>query len=103
MRTLGAGYSQQHRPYAAAAVYDRPDEDADRELYQTVYSEKPARLQPRPQVCILTSLCWKNSRQRRGDGVCDVARWCGHLPPVRVDTIEDHIMHSEYAEVPRMW
>lgn len=39
---------------------DRPDEDADRELYQTVYSENRARLQPRPLVCILTNLCWKN-------------------------------------------
>lgn len=25
----------------------------------------------------------------------------GTFQPVRVDTIEDHIMHSEYAEVPQ--
>ncbi|MGC6746834.1 tRNA preQ1(34) S-adenosylmethionine ribosyltransferase-isomerase QueA [Escherichia coli] len=82
---------------------DRPDEDADRELYQTVYSEKNrARLQPRPQVCILTSLCWKKLRAKGVEmAFVTLHVGAGTFQPVRVDTIEDHIMHSEYAEVPQ--
>lgn len=37
---------------------DRPDEDADLELYQTVYSEKPGLSPRRSLVCTSTNCCW---------------------------------------------
>ncbi|STV60699.1 S-adenosylmethionine--tRNA ribosyltransferase-isomerase [Klebsiella pneumoniae subsp. pneumoniae] len=39
---------------------DRPDEDADRELYQTVYGTRPGAVAARPPVCISTNRCWTN-------------------------------------------
>jgi S-adenosylmethionine:tRNA ribosyltransferase-isomerase len=47
---------------------DRPDEEADRELYQTVYSQKPGQLRRRPQVCISMNRCWLVCARR-------VSRW----------------------------
>ncbi len=41
-----------HMP--SAPYIDRPDEDADRELYQTVYSTRPGLWPRRPQACTLT-------------------------------------------------
>lgn len=38
---------------------DRPDEDADRELYQTVYSEKPGAVAAPTAGCTLMSRCWR--------------------------------------------
>ena len=46
-------------PYIA-----RPDEDADRELYQTVYSENPARSPRRPPACTSTNRCWRRCAPR---------------------------------------
>src|SRR5450830_1539933 len=53
---------------------DRPDEDSDRECYQTVYS------------------------QRLG-AVAAPTAGLHFVQPVRVDNIEDHHMHSEWLEV----
>lgn len=38
---------------------DRPDEEADKERYQTVYNKVPVRLR-RQRAYILISRCWKN-------------------------------------------
>ncbi len=82
---------------------DRPDEDADRELYQTVYSEKPGAVAaPTAGLHFDGNLCWKNyapKAWRWRSSPCTLVR--APSSPVRVDTIEDHIMHSEYAEVPQ--
>lgn len=60
---------------------DRPDEDADRELYQTVYSEKPGAVAaPTAGLHFDEPLLEKLRAKGVEDGVCDVARWCGHLP-----------------------
>ena len=55
----------------------------------------------RPPVCTSTSRCSSRSVPGRGDGLRDPARGAGTFQPVRVDKIEDHHMHSEYAEVPQ--
>ena len=81
---------------------DRPDEDADRELYQTVYSQKPGAVAAPTAGLhfdepLLAAL--------RGKGVesafVTLHVGAGTFQPVRVDSIEDHIMHAEYAEVPQ--
>ncbi len=93
---------------------DRPDEDADRELYQTVYSEKPGAVaaptageKPGAVAAPTAGLHFDEPllEKLRAKGVemafVTLHVGAGTFQPVRDDTIEDHIMHSEYAEVPQ--
>ncbi|AWN13167.1 tRNA preQ1(34) S-adenosylmethionine ribosyltransferase-isomerase QueA [Salmonella enterica subsp. enterica serovar Derby] len=81
---------------------DRPDEDADRELYQTVYSEKPGAVAA-PTAGLHFDEPLLAALREKGVEMAFVTLHvgAGTFQPVRVDTIEDHIMHSEYAEVPQ--
>ncbi|MER5165970.1 tRNA preQ1(34) S-adenosylmethionine ribosyltransferase-isomerase QueA [Serratia ureilytica] len=84
-------------PYIA-----RPDEDADRELYQTVYSEKPGAVAAPTAGLhfdepLLAALCAKGVEM----AFVTLHVGAGTFQPVRVETIEDHVMHAEYAEVPQ--
>lgn len=81
---------------------DRPDEDADRELYQTVYSEKPGAVAA-PTAGLHFDEPLLAALREKGIEMAFVTLHvgAGTFQPVRVDTIEDHIMHSEYAEVPQ--
>ena len=79
---------------------DRPDEDSDRERYQTVYNRKPGAVAAPTAGLhfddeILTAL------QEKGVEFAYVTLHvgAGTFQPVRVESIEEHIMHSEYAEV----
>ena len=81
---------------------DRPDEDADRELYQTVYSEKPGAVAaPTAGLHFDDPLLAKLRDKGIEMAFVTLHVGAGTFQPVRVDTIEDHIMHSEYAEVPQ--
>lgn len=82
-------------PYIA-----RPDEEADREWYQTVYSQHPGAVaaptaglhfdQP-----LLTALAEKGIRM----AFVTLHVGAGTFQPVRVTHVRDHVMHAEYAEV----
>ena len=79
---------------------DRPDEDADRELYQTVYSEKPGAVAaPTAGLHFDEPLLAKLREKGIEMAFVTLHVGAGTFQPVRVDSIEDHIMHSEYAEV----
>ena len=81
---------------------DRPDEDADRELYQTVYSEKPGAVAaPTAGLHFDEPLLAKLREKGVEMAFVTLHVGAGTFQPVRVDSIEDHIMHSEYAEVPQ--
>ncbi|MBH2565765.1 tRNA preQ1(34) S-adenosylmethionine ribosyltransferase-isomerase QueA [Serratia marcescens] len=84
-------------PYIA-----RPDEDADRELYQTVYSEKPGAVAA-PTAGLHFDEPLLAALRARGVEMAFVTLHvgAGTFQPVRVETIEDHVMHAEYAEVPQ--
>ncbi|TDS96284.1 S-adenosylmethionine:tRNA ribosyltransferase-isomerase [Erwinia rhapontici] len=79
---------------------DRPDEDADRELYQTVYSQKPGAVAA-PTAGLHFDEPLLAALREKGIETAFVTLHvgAGTFQPVRVDTIEDHIMHAEYAEV----
>ena len=62
-------------PYIA-----RPDEDADRELYQTVYSEKPGAVAAPTAGLHFDEPLLGAARQGRRNGVRDAARRRRHLP-----------------------
>jgi S-adenosylmethionine:tRNA ribosyltransferase-isomerase len=81
---------------------DRPDEDSDKERYQTVYNDKPGAVAaPTAGLhfddLILQQL--KNKGVRTEFVTLHVG--AGTFQPVRVDNVLDHQMHSEYAEVPQ--
>lgn len=81
---------------------DRPDEDADRELYQTVYNQKPGAVAA-PTAGLHFDEPLLAALREKGIETAFVTLHvgAGTFQPVRVDTIEDHIMHAEYAEVPQ--
>ena len=79
---------------------DRPDEDSDRERYQTVYNEKPGAVAaPTAGLHFDESLL----EQLKAKGVefafVTLHVGAGTFQPVRVDEIADHVMHAEYVEV----
>ncbi|MEX5714944.1 tRNA preQ1(34) S-adenosylmethionine ribosyltransferase-isomerase QueA [Serratia ureilytica] len=84
-------------PYIA-----RPDEDADRELYQTVYSAKPGAVAA-PTAGLHFDEPLLAALRAKGVEMAFVTLHvgAGTFQPVRVETIEDHVMHAEYAEVPQ--
>ncbi|WP_436893497.1 tRNA preQ1(34) S-adenosylmethionine ribosyltransferase-isomerase QueA [Siccibacter turicensis] len=81
---------------------ERPDEDADRELYQTVYSQKPGAVAaPTAGLHFDEPLLEKLREKGVEMAFVTLHVGAGTFQPVRVDSIEDHIMHAEYAEVPQ--
>jgi len=81
---------------------DRPDDDADRELYQTVYSERLGAVAA-PTAGLHFDQPLMDQLKEKGVEFAFVTLHvgAGTFQPVRVDTIEEHIMHAEYAEVPQ--
>lgn len=81
---------------------DRPDEDADRELYQTVYSKKPGAVAA-PTAGLHFDEPLLAALRDKGVEMAFVTLHvgAGTFQPVRVETIEEHVMHAEYAEVPQ--
>jgi S-adenosylmethionine:tRNA ribosyltransferase-isomerase len=79
---------------------DRPDEDSDRERYQTVYNEKPGAVAAPTAGLHFDE---KIIEQIKAKGVelafITLHVGAGTFQPVKVDEIADHIMHSEYIEV----
>ncbi|WP_105606557.1 tRNA preQ1(34) S-adenosylmethionine ribosyltransferase-isomerase QueA [Cronobacter sakazakii] len=81
---------------------ERPDEEADRELYQTVYSQKPGAVAA-PTAGLHFDEPLLERLRAKGIEMAFVTLHvgAGTFRPVRVESIEDHVMHSEYAEVPQ--
>jgi len=79
---------------------DRPDEDSDRERYQTVYNEKPGAVAA-PTAGLHFDDVLMEKIKAKGINLAFVTLHvgAGTFQPVKVDEISDHIMHSEYVEV----
>ncbi|WP_371378260.1 tRNA preQ1(34) S-adenosylmethionine ribosyltransferase-isomerase QueA [Thalassotalea aquiviva] len=79
---------------------DRPDESSDRERYQTVYNEKPGAVAaPTAGLHFETKLLEEIAAKGVNLAFVTLHVGAGTFLPVRVDKIEDHVMHSEYVEV----
>lgn len=80
---------------------DRPDNDADRERYQTVYGEKPGAVAA-PTAGLHFDDKLMAALKNKGVNMAFVTLHvgAGTFQPVRVDSVDEHIMHSEYIEVP---
>ncbi|EHA1125797.1 tRNA preQ1(34) S-adenosylmethionine ribosyltransferase-isomerase QueA [Vibrio navarrensis] len=81
---------------------DRPDEDADKERYQTVYNQKPGAVAA-PTAGLHFDAQLLEQMQAKGVELAYVTLHvgAGTFQPVKVDNIHDHHMHAEYAEVPQ--
>lgn len=80
---------------------DRPDEAADRERYQTVYNKHPGAVAAPTAGLhfdepLLAALAGKGVEM----AFVTLHVGAGTFQPVRVKNIEEHVMHSEYAEIP---
>ena len=80
---------------------DRPDEDSDKERYQTVYNEKPGAVAA-PTAGLHFDDAILAQLQDKGVQIEFVTLHvgAGTFQPVKVDNVEEHVMHAEYAEVP---
>jgi len=79
---------------------DRPDENSDRERYQTVYNEKPGAVAaPTAGLHFDDRLLEKIKNKGVELAFVTLHVGAGTFQPVKVDEISDHIMHSEYVEV----
>ncbi|MBE4594087.1 tRNA preQ1(34) S-adenosylmethionine ribosyltransferase-isomerase QueA [Vibrio navarrensis] len=81
---------------------DRPDEEADKERYQTVYNQKPGAVAA-PTAGLHFDAQLLEQMQAKGVELAYVTLHvgAGTFQPVKVDNIHDHHMHAEYAEVPQ--
>ncbi|MGF1699206.1 tRNA preQ1(34) S-adenosylmethionine ribosyltransferase-isomerase QueA [Photobacterium makurazakiensis] len=80
---------------------DRPDEDSDKERYQTVYNAKPGAVAA-PTAGLHFDDALLEAIKAKGASFAFVTLHvgAGTFQPVRVDNIDDHHMHAEYVEVP---
>ncbi|QIQ20247.1 tRNA preQ1(34) S-adenosylmethionine ribosyltransferase-isomerase QueA [Zophobihabitans entericus] len=81
---------------------DRPDEETDKELYQTVYNQKPGAVAA-PTAGLHFDEPLLEALKDKGVEMAFVTLHvgAGTFQPVRVDDIYQHVMHAEYAEVPQ--
>lgn len=80
---------------------DRPDEDSDKERYQTVYGKVPGAVAA-PTAGLHFDDTLLEAIKAKGAELAFVTLHvgAGTFQPVRVENINDHIMHAEYVEVP---
>lgn len=81
---------------------DRPDEEADKERYQTVYNQKPGAVAaPTAGLHFDQPLLDKIKAKGVDFAYVTLHVGAGTFQPVRVENINDHHMHAEYVEVPQ--
>ncbi|MDN7127377.1 tRNA preQ1(34) S-adenosylmethionine ribosyltransferase-isomerase QueA [Pseudidiomarina sp. 1APR75-33.1] len=92
---------EQHGHMPLPPYIDRPDEASDRERYQTVYNKKPGAVAaPTAGLHFDDAILAKLKAKGVNFAYVTLHVGAGTFQPVRVDKIEEHHMHSEYAEVP---
>jgi S-adenosylmethionine:tRNA ribosyltransferase-isomerase len=79
---------------------DRPDEDSDKERYQTVYNKKPGAVAaPTAGLHFDQNILSAIAEKGIATAFVTLHVGAGTFQPVRVENIKDHQMHAEYAEV----
>jgi S-adenosylmethionine:tRNA ribosyltransferase-isomerase len=79
---------------------DRPDTDEDKARYQTVYNEKPGAVAaPTAGLHFDETLLEKIKEKGIETQFITLHVGAGTFQPVRVDSVDEHVMHSEYIEV----
>ncbi|MEP1384240.1 MAG: tRNA preQ1(34) S-adenosylmethionine ribosyltransferase-isomerase QueA [Paraglaciecola sp.] len=79
---------------------DRPDEESDKERYQTVYNQVPGAVAaPTAGLHFDEAILQQLKDKGVNSEFVTLHVGAGTFQPVRVDNILEHQMHSEYAEV----
>ena len=79
---------------------DRPDEDSDKERYQTVYNQIPGAVAaPTAGLHFDEHILERLKDKGVNSEFVTLHVGAGTFQPVRVDNILEHQMHSEYADV----
>lgn len=79
---------------------DRPDEDSDKERYQTVYNKKPGAVAaPTAGLHFDDEILDKLKAKGVNIGFVTLHVGAGTFQPVKVETVDEHVMHKEYIEV----
>ncbi|CAB0151619.1 S-adenosylmethionine:tRNA ribosyltransferase-isomerase [Pseudidiomarina piscicola] len=92
---------EQHGHMPLPPYIDRPDEASDKERYQTVYNKKPGAVAaPTAGLHFDDAILAELANKGVEFAYVTLHVGAGTFQPVRVDNIEEHHMHSEYAEVP---
>jgi S-adenosylmethionine:tRNA ribosyltransferase-isomerase len=91
---------EQHGHMPLPPYMKREDQLEDRERYQTVYNEKPGAVAaPTAGLHFDDDLLAALKNKGVQTEFVTLHVGAGTFQPVKVDTIEDHIMHAEYIEV----
>jgi S-adenosylmethionine:tRNA ribosyltransferase-isomerase len=79
---------------------DRPDEDADRERYQTVFARRPGAVAAPTAGLHFTAKILERIRER-GCDTCEITLHVGlgTFQPVHTEILEEHKIHSEWYEI----
>ena len=79
---------------------DRPDEDSDKERYQTVYNKNPGAVAA-PTAGLHFDDEMMSTLRDKGVNIAFVTLHvgAGTFQPVKVEEVTDHVMHNEYIEV----
>jgi S-adenosylmethionine:tRNA ribosyltransferase-isomerase len=79
---------------------DRPDEESDRERYQTVYARQPGAIAAPTAGLHFTPEILRRIRER-GCQTCEVTLnvGLGTFQPVHAEILEEHVIHSELYEI----
>jgi S-adenosylmethionine:tRNA ribosyltransferase-isomerase len=79
---------------------DRADEAADRERYQTIFASQPGAIAAPTAGLHFTSEILEKIRER-GIEICELTLHVGvgTFQPIRTETLEAHVMHSEAYEI----
>ncbi|MGB1296967.1 MAG: tRNA preQ1(34) S-adenosylmethionine ribosyltransferase-isomerase QueA [Psychrobium sp.] len=79
---------------------DRPDEDSDKERYQTVYNKNPGAVAaPTAGLHFDDNILAKIKDKGVKIAFVTLHVGAGTFQPVKVDSVTDHVMHKEYIEV----
>jgi len=80
---------------------DRPDEEEDRERYQTIFARRPGAIAA-PTAGLHFTPRIVQRLKARGVRVCEITLQVGlgTFQPIRTDEIDQHRMHAESYEIP---
>jgi S-adenosylmethionine:tRNA ribosyltransferase-isomerase len=80
----------------------RVDEPSDRERYQTIFASQPGAIAAPTAGLHFTPEILEKIRER-GIEICELTLHVGlgTFQPIRAETLEAHVMHSEAYEIPR--
>lgn len=91
---------EEHGHMPLPPYIDRPDNDADKQRYQTVYSEKPGAVAaPTAGLHFDEAMLTKLAKKGINTAFLTLHVGAGTFQPVRVDDITTHKMHAEFADV----